>query len=264
MNIKTWIKYEENYLPPRCRKLRYRECEEYVNIHLREVAAKNLQLAFEDNSYSGKGKIYFYNNNLWCKAKMPNKSIVEDVKERGHKIESALDWLIYTNANCSAFFFFHWDREERGIDTSRNGAIQAAEDAMNGYILVDGELYEMTSEPRYVVNTFGLGCNHGGTGMFVEYGYNENIRRDNYFSALDGDEAVAYANRIAAGRGDTNDVGKFKKTIIVHMPELVKVNPKMQHGEGNKMLNDMEDIINGTGDALMAGLLCISLIAHNK
>lgn len=37
MKIKTLIKYEESYLPPRCRKLRYRECEEYVNIHLPET-----------------------------------------------------------------------------------------------------------------------------------------------------------------------------------------------------------------------------------
>lgn len=29
MKIKTWIKYEESYLPPRCRKLRYRECEDF-------------------------------------------------------------------------------------------------------------------------------------------------------------------------------------------------------------------------------------------
>ena len=30
MKIKVWIKYEESYLPPRCRKFRYRECEENV------------------------------------------------------------------------------------------------------------------------------------------------------------------------------------------------------------------------------------------
>ena len=27
MKIKTWIKYEEGYIPPRCRKMRYKECE---------------------------------------------------------------------------------------------------------------------------------------------------------------------------------------------------------------------------------------------
>jgi hypothetical protein len=81
MKIKTWIKYEESYLPPRCRKLRYRECEEYVDINLVETSMENMQLAFEDNSYSGKGKIYFHKGKLWSKAKMPNESIVKELQE---------------------------------------------------------------------------------------------------------------------------------------------------------------------------------------
>lgn len=70
MKIKTWIKYEESYLPPRCRKMRYRECEDFINVTLKEVEPTELQLAFEDNSYSGKGKIYFYRGKLWYKQEM--------------------------------------------------------------------------------------------------------------------------------------------------------------------------------------------------
>lgn len=47
------------------------------------------------------------------------------------------------------------------------------------------------------------------------------------------------------------------------MPEIVKVKPQKQHGDGDKFLNDMEDIINGSCDALTAGLLCMSLLANN-
>lgn len=72
MNIKTWIKYEESYLPPRCRKLRYRECEDHIDVKLREVKIEEMQLAFEDNSYEGAGKIYSYRNKLWSKVKMLN------------------------------------------------------------------------------------------------------------------------------------------------------------------------------------------------
>lgn len=190
MKIKTWIKYEESYVPPRCRKLRYRECEDYINVNLKEVASDEMRLAFEDNFYSGKGKIYYYKGKLWSKVKSVN---------------------------------FMCNPEEHGIKTP-------------------------LEELKYV----------------VEYHYNPNIRNDNYFAALDGKKAVEYANSVAAGRGDTNDVGRFKELIIVHMPELVKVKPKKQHGEGNKFLNDVEDIINGSGDALTAGLLCMSLIAHEK
>lgn len=263
MKIKTWIKYEESYLPPRCWKLRYRECEEYVDINLKEVDPAELQLAFEDNSYSGKGKIYFYKGKLWTKRKQPNINIIEDLRERGYNIESALDFLIYACEHCSTYFFFSWDRE-RGEDTSRDAVIKRARADMRCVILVDGELYEQTAEPRYCINTFGLGHNHGGTGMFVEYHYNSNIRKDNYFSALDGDAAVEYANKVAARRGDTNDVGKFEKMIVVHMPELVKVNPKKQHGNGNEHINTMNDIVDGTNDPLTAGLLCLAMTAALK
>lgn len=256
MKIRTWIKYEESYLPPRCRKLRYRECEDYINANLKEVDTSELKLAFEDNSHSGLGKIFFYKNKLWSKVKR-NYNIAKD-----YGTKSALEDLIWIHKNCSTYFRFSWDRKN-GLDASRDGVIKAVRNGMKGYILVDGELYGVTSEPRYVINTFGLGHNHGGTGMFVEYGYNPNIRKDNYFSALEGAAAVAYANKIAAGRGDTNNVGKFKELIVVHMPEIVKVKPHKQHGNGNKFLNDMEDIINGADDAFTAGLLCTSLLAHD-
>ena len=38
MKITVWIKYEESYLPPRCRKLRYREMEEHVPLTLKEAS----------------------------------------------------------------------------------------------------------------------------------------------------------------------------------------------------------------------------------
>lgn len=254
MKIRTWIKYEESYLPPRCRKLRYHECEDYISVNLKEVHKNELQLAFEDNSYEGKGKIYFYKGKLYCKGKMPNMSIVEDLRKRGSKIDTPLDYLIWCNENCSTYFFFHWDRE-RGEDTSREAVVRKARNGVKGYILVDGELYVQIAEPRYEINTFGLGHNHGGTGMFCSYYYNPNISKERYFSALQGDEAVAYANKVAANRGDTKDVGKFKPFIVCHMPELVKVKPNKQHGNGNNFLNTCEEIICSTDNVTEAGLL---------
>lgn len=254
MKIRTWIKYEESYLPPRCRKLRYKRCEEHIDVNLREVKLEDLRLAFEDNSYQGKGKIYSYKNKLWSKVKMPNLSIIE-----GLNIKTPLDYLVWCNDNCSTYFFFEFDREIHGVDTSRQAVIKRVRKNMNTYLLVDGELYCTCAEPRYVVNTFGLGHNHGGTGMFCGYFYNDNIGKQNYFSALEGDKAVAYANYVAKRRGDTNDVGKFKPFIICHMPELVKIKPNKQHGNGNKFLNDVEDMICNTDNIMEAGLLAMCM-----
>lgn len=259
MKIKTWIKYEESYLPPRCRKLRYRECEDFVDVNLREVDGSELKLAFEDNSFEGKGKIYLYKGKLWCKTKI-NPNTLKSVQEKDGNVQSALDYLIYCHEHCSTYFRHSFDRE-RGEDTSRETVLKIARDSMKGYILVDGELYGQTSEPRYEINTFGLGHNHGGTGLFCVYGYNPNICKDRYFSALEGEQAVAYANKVAEGRGDTKDVGRFEPFIVCHMPELVKVKPNKQHGKGNELFGALETIVTRSKSATEAGLLTMAFTA---
>lgn len=254
MKVKVWIKYEESVIPPRCRKPRYVEKEEYITRTLKEVPMSELDLAFEVQSYYGKGKIFAYKNRLWTRAKLiVNETIAEE-----YGFKTALDELLWGFEHSSRFFRDEFDRKYGGKPTDRDSVVKAVRDVLAKYMVVDGELFERTAEPRYVINTFGLGHNHGGTGLFVEYGYNTNIRKENYFSALDGDAAVAYANKIAARRGDTNDIGKFHKMIVVYRPDLVKVNPKRQHGDGNPLLNTMEGIISETKDPVLSGLLCIA------
>lgn len=145
MKVETWIKYEESYLPPRCRKLRYCECEDFINVTLKEVNPKELKLAFEDNSYDGKGKIYLYKNKLWAKQKT-NPNIIESVKERDESVNNELDYLLYCHKHCNTFFYSAFDRECKGIDTSRMAVIKKARNSMKNIILVNGELYCTTAE----------------------------------------------------------------------------------------------------------------------
>lgn len=253
MKIKTWIKYEESHIPPRCRKPRYNECEDYVDINLPEVTMDNLRLAFEDSSYDGAGKIYFYKGKLWTQAKLRNKNYAEE-----HGFHTALDELVWCHENCSTYFRFDFDREHYRKDTSRQAVVKQARNDMKRYLLVDGILFEKTAEPRYCIYTFGLGHNHGSTALSVNYGYNPNISKECYFSALQGDEAVTEAKKIALGRGDTESVGRIEAEISVFMPELVKVKPQKQHGDGNKLLNTFNTITSAAPDTLTAGLLCIA------
>lgn len=255
MKIPTLIKYEVPYLPPRCRKQRYEEREESINVNLREVPADALQLAFEDVSYEGKGKIFLYNHKLWVKRK---PEVVEG------KSYTPLEWLKNCREKGSCYFRTEFDRIYHGMDTSREAVVKQARKDMQGLILVDGDLYEQTPEPRYVVMTFGLGYNHGGTSLCVTYHYNPNLAKSAYFSALQDKEAVARAKEVAATRGDTESIPRIKAELIVHMPELVRVKPNKQHGNGNPLLNDFEEIIRGSGDSLTAGLLCIARAQNNN
>ena len=125
------------------------------------------------------------------------------------------------------------------------------------FVLIDGNIWERAGEPRYVINTFGLGHNHGGTGLFVEEYYNSNISRERYFSALDGDKAVSEANRIAERRGDTESMGRFEKMIEVLLPEAVTIQPLKEHGEGDPFMNKLEAVTEAAPDATTAGLLAM-------
>jgi hypothetical protein len=259
MKIKTWIKYEESYIPPRCRKPRYNECEEYVNINLSETTMSALQLAFEDNSYDGVGKIFFYKGKLWT------KSSIRDICAGGedeYGYHTSLEALVWWREHGSRYFRFGFDREHYGRDTSREAVLKQARKDMRRYLLVDGELYHCTSEPRYCIYTFGLGHNHGGTALSVDYRYNPNISKNRYFSALQGVEAVAEANQIAQRRGDTNNVGRFDAEIKVFMPELVKVNSQKQHGNGSLLLNTFDEITSSVTDSSIASLLCMVAATH--
>lgn len=256
MKIKTLIQYDEGYLPtPRHRIMRYNRIEEFIYDNLAETTMENLKLAFEDNSYEGKGKIYLFRKKLWRKAN------VRDICGGNEdKYKSPLDAFIYWRAVSSVFFPREW-RDGEHPDKKR--MLKAVRNETKKFLLVDGELYTQTNEPRYVVMTFGLGHNHGGTALMVTNHYNPNICKDCYFSALQGDEAVAYANKTAKARGDTDYVGKFEKQIVVHLPELVKVKPNKQHGNGNKLLNTMEAIVESSDSPAEAGLL-VSLMAMSQ
>lgn len=134
------------------------------------------------------------------------------------------------------------------------------------YIFFDGKFWQRCAEPRYVVCTFGLGHNHGGTGLFIEDYYNDNIPARNYFNALQRDEAIAYGKAVASRRGDTEDVDRIgmHNYIRVVMPEAVKCNPAKDHGSGDPFMNRMEELIESSDDTVTAGILCLMETAAAK
>lgn len=221
MKVKTRIKYEESYLPPRCRKLRYRDREEFIDVNLTEASMDQVSLAFEDNSFLGYGKIYAFRKKLWRKIEKN-----ELIGGNTDAYQNALEVYCHMRKNSSEFFPRSW---RDGEHPDKKYMVALARRAARMYLVIGGDLYVLTEEPRYLVNVFGMGNNHGGTGLFCEYAYNTNIPKDSYFSALQGEEAVAYANLVAEKRGDTKDIGKFKPFIICHMPELVKIKPNKWH-----------------------------------
>ncbi len=260
MKIDTKIKYEEIYLPSKRHRIpRIREVEETVAVELREVKKEDAPVAMVVTDYKtyldqdGNGKFGLRDSAFLA--------IDEQLYSEKRDMGGGLDRGSYSfdqflrDIERSGDCRHAWNASKR----SKEDMLQSVEDFVNSHVMIDGVIYQETNEPRYVVLTFGLGHNHGGTGLFVDMLYNENISKDNYFNALQRDEAIAYATTVATRRGDTKSIEMIdKKNIEVLMPEMVRCDLQMEHGNGDPFLNSLEGLVQGSGSVMEAGLLVMS------
>jgi len=115
------------------------------------------------------------------------------------------------------------------VEDNRNNVLDELNNIVDGLMSVDGIMYGLASEPRYLVNSFGAGRNYS-VGMFISYGYNPNISNRAYFNALEFDKAQAsYINR----NPNKNEVAKPNcgNQIEVLIPAAVMCNPILDHVE---------------------------------
>lgn len=253
MKIKTNLMYVVAYRPtPRCRKDRYREEYDTVEIELKEVNFEILKPAFKIKD----SIIYSYNERLWKKA---TESTVHHPDKNNPR--TALEALIYASVTYSSYYASVYD-QELGRPCTREDMIAKAERNMDKYLLVNGELYSEISEPLYCIYTFGLGHNHAGIGtsLSIDFHYNPNISKERYFNILQFEEAKKKAIEIAMNRGDTDSLYYISKMnpIEVIDESLVKRQPNMEHGDGNPILNSMEKIIENSSSTTEAALLTIA------
>jgi len=264
MKISAKIKYYEKYQPTKRHRIpRLREKKEIIEVELREIKKENLRLALVVTDYKSyideKGVNRFGPVNIEYYA-IDQKLFVQKRDTHGalDRGEYSLKSLIEHIEGYEKWGGWHSNDSE----LTRDVVTQDLQEFLNSHIVIAGKVYVESPEPRYVVNTFGLGHNHGGTCMFIEHFYNENISKNNYFNALQREEAISYANAVAKRRGDSNDVGRFGevRNIQVLMPEIIRCNPQKEHGEGNPFLNSIEDMVQSSNSSLEAGLLVMTSI----
>lgn len=250
--LKVNISYDEAYLPsPRHRNLRYRTKEETIVVPIRHVRKDEVRLAFTLSDYGHKSqyqtKIVIYNGKLYIREWRHLDSTTNETYhgKDGYRPLELSRLKILTPYKYG--------------QNQRDQIIEEVNKEADGYLIIGNEVWRHCGEPRYVIITFGLGHNHGGTGLFVETGYNPNISNSRYFNALQGKEAVQEAKRVARGRGDTNSIRLMHEMIKVHIPETVTCNPMKEHGEGNAFLNMLDSVTQNSGSAAEAGLLTMAL-----
>ncbi len=253
MKIEVIVKFREAYRPtPRSRKDRFREGKQPGIVEVKEVPASVAPIAcvvreqiyptYQDVEYR------FYDGKFWTpsmeKYRRGDEVVVEPLasSDLPHRIRGKYD--------------FWNDGYDENLREFRRSA--------SGYLLIAGKVYEEIGEPRYVVITFGLGHNHGGTGLFVDNYYNGNIPNTNYFRATDGDKAVAYADKLAAERGDTKYIGIHKKNIEVLRPEFFTLDPMKEHGPGDPFEQQLNNLAKSAGSSQEAAAIIVASIVRGK
>lgn len=261
MKFDAYIRFEEKYMPTKRHRIpRIREVEEPISVELREIKKEDSPVALVVTDYQS--YLDENGNNQFGLRDSNFHAIAGRLYSEKRDMSGALDKGTYSTDQflCdlvrSGDCRYAWDANKR----SKEDMLQSIEDFMNSHVMIDGVIYQQTNEPRYVVMTFGLGHNHGGTSLMITQHYNSNISKDCYFSALERNKAIAYADKVAKARGDTKDVGTFDRDINIKvlMPEMVRCNPQCEHGNGDPFLNLMEDLVQGSDSAMEAGLLVMS------
>lgn len=221
--MQVHIKYQEGYIPPRCRKTRYETKEETISLPLAHAKMDQMVPAFEltGNGHIGKqwfGKtIYMYNDDLYREIRDPEALYCNHANSSISDL-NPYQTLAWTLMNSSKFFGLR-------VGQTRFRMAKEATAYLNEYLVVDGtRLFVREREPFYQVCTFGLGNNHGGTALLVSYRTPIIEEYETCFNALEADAAIAKADAVAADRGDTNYVGKASADIKVLLPEAVRWN----------------------------------------
>lgn len=276
MNLKVDFTYEEKYLrTSRCRKPLARTREGIYELAIKELAKAECPIAAvvhdRKSVYEGATTTADFEGNGEYKMfaepyRVHNGKFYKFCRASyGAAISTAQTELKYVIADIKSDLYRYslYEKENLFSDKSvyisdnLSEIVDNMQARANKYISLDGELWKECGEPRYVVNTFGLGHNHGGTAMFIEEFYNSNISSKNYFNAVDRDKAITYAKETAIARGDTDSVKRIGKmeNIEVLIPEFFKVDPEKEHGEGNAFLNLLEDMVTSSNNATEAGIL---------
>jgi len=249
MKLEVKYNYEEGYLPTkRHKKLRYRNVEGIMTVEINEIIKENAPVAFRVHSYDESVTEYrLWDNKLWIPVMWHERySRAEGL----YPVEEFIKSIQYHSS-----YKYQKTKEE---------AEQEKYDYIARHLIIDGVVYGIIGEPRYVSMTFGLGNNHGGTSLMIDNWYNTNISKDSYFNTLERDKAIEYTKLRAIKRGDTNDIDRIGKSynIEVLIPEAVKCNPQKEHGEGNAFLNSLYAITESSSSINEATILGLTALAN--
>lgn len=262
MKLACDIEYEVGYVPPRCRKVRFRRENENVTVQLREISEADAPIAIRQIDRFAFPRTYYDHGQRHGRLYVVNYRWFEG--------------KLYARCRLSTLCAINGERNRwasvkdlylGGYYRTREKALSSLENEAARYLLIDGQLHEQIGEPRYVIHTTGLGGNHGCTDLSSENSYNSNISHKRYFRIDQEEQARQEARGIAERRRDTESFKRLDKRqydrFEILIPEAVQLQPSKEHGNGDPFLNQLYGITE-IGDPVAAGLLSIAAAFSHK
>ena len=283
MKIESTISFQEEYIPPRCRKPRYRTSSCKAKVTLQEATLDEAPVAMRVTEYrrylfSGERKVPSVFDFLRLETRIDVHDICTiDLRRYKKKLyRLSYNYDHYCGAPDDEMRQpYPVERLKERIANYRPGCcngdkcykIKEAREFAKRFLIVNGQVWEVTGEPMYEVCTFGLGHNHANTALMIAECYNPNISNTRYFPANKRAEAIAEGLRVAAARGDTNSFESIRNYIgnIEIIDGIVTRDPANQHGNGDNFLNMIEGITETADSAAEGGLLvCAAALAKTE
>ena len=213
-NLTVLFSYTESVVPPRCRKARpvkFHDGE--FSFAVPHLEGNEAPVAIISTGHIGYGdqerrfgvEYRWFSERLWTAVRL------DGVRPSGYTSRTD-DWEhpplpeTIDARSDSASASLHGLGLHYGTYRTRAEAEEELRACLEDHLVVDGAWYRPAGEPRYVVQTFGLGANHGGTALFATDHFNTNLGQDCYYNLLAFEAAVAHATRTAQSRGDTQSL----------------------------------------------------------
>jgi hypothetical protein len=258
MKITIPYTYTASIIPPRCRKARDVRQQATMTLTIHDVTAHEAPVAIIAHDADWKidlgeptTTVYrWWRNRLWTRYFSHVNTTWETQGEAAFRAE--YEEPLYRHL---------WDASGYLSQQEQRNKLRRWTQTI---LFIEGERWQCSGEPRYVVMTFGLGHNHGlgwGTSLSTATSYNANIPASRYYRIDEYEAAVAAATTVATNRGDTKalPIAQQEPTQYeILRPEALRLRPQRQHGAGDPFLRKCEALIEGSPSANVAGLLLMA------
>lgn len=234
MKVQVTYEYLHTFIPKRCRKERQEVRKTTFQATIREVDAKDAPVAFIVRQYgSYPSVVRMFNGRLYRNNFDYATRYVYEDENKLYSRETKHDLIPLVKTDWERMLQPYYGFPNKNENEVKAGARKSA----RNFIIVDGQLYQLTGEPFYKGVTFGLGHNYGGCGFFAEFLPTVRMKyKEMYpvsFPATQRTEAIKEILMVAIRRGDTESYDYLLRggngDIEVLMPEACKFNFKPLH-----------------------------------